>query len=133
MLDADSFVGLLKAAVIATVVIELAQLFCLIGLMNRMFDHGDHAWGWVTAVVAFVPIVDSWLGSLLPGLKLILEVCAFVGMIAVLIVGWIRHRKYDVTKRMILLSVLLLARIGVWVGVIMLFRLSLPPMPTATP
>lgn len=133
MFDADTFVFAIKALAIASLLVELALMFGLIGLMNRMFDQGDDVWGWATCGIAFLLIADRWIGKLIPGAGLVLNIVSFVGVVVVVTFGWIHHRKYDATKRMIALTLLFLAHLAVLVGTFFFVVMSLRTLiPTPT-
>ncbi|PQO42036.1 hypothetical protein [Blastopirellula marina] len=130
MPEADIIVRVLQGVVIVLTILGIAKLFCLIGLMSKMFDLGDTFWGWFTGGTALLGIIDHAVGKWIPGSGLILEILAMPGTITVLIVGWIRHRRYNATRRMIVLSILVafevLTYLAFFVGVVLFFATLRP-------
>lgn len=129
MLEPETFARVIQLFGIAFIVVEFGLFFGLLGLMQKMFDHGDHAWGWVTLVVALVRIGDHWIGKVIPGAGVVLGFGSLIGILIVLTVGWIRHRKYEATWRMIVLTVLILANFALAVGLAQFMVMSLPTGP----
>ncbi len=125
--DAETLFWGLKAFNVVFTLVEIAKLFCMLGLMTRMRQCGDKGWSWATLVVALCGVAYNWVGNFVPGLRLTLGVVALLGTVGVLVVGWIKHREYAATTRMIVLTGLFLTElllIGLLAGAFFLLSSS---------
>jgi len=111
MLDVETLARFVQGMAIVNLLIELALLFGLINLINKMFDHGDKLWGYATSVIAFVMITDHGIKKVLPTVGALLGLASFVGVLVVVIFGWLRYKAYDAKKQMIILTLLVGAQL----------------------
>lgn len=106
MLDADTLARISQAYTLVLVVLGVAKLVCMLGLMSKMFECGDKAWGWVTGTTAFARLIDHQIDRWVPHTGIPADIITVVGTVVVLVVGWRGHRRYDAKRQMIVYSIL---------------------------
>jgi len=132
MLDVEMLARLVQGMVIVNLLIELALLYGLINLIDKMFDHGDSLWGYAASIITFVMIVDHGVKRVLPNVGALLVLASFIGVLVVVMFGWLRHKKYDAKKQMIILTLLVGAQLLLVVlGIAILLSISPTDPPSA--
>lgn len=130
MFNAETLAGLVLVLVIVNLVIELALMFGLINLITKMFEHGDKLWGYATSAITIAMMSDVLIKKFLPTVGAFLGLASFLGLLIVLIFGWLRHKRYDAKKQMIILTLLFGAQLLV---VIVGIAIVLSVIPAAPP